>query len=726
MGDKMEKLKIKFQYCYGITDLEYEFDFTNDNTFAIYAPNGMMKTSLAKTFKDFTEGNETKDLVFTERNTIREIKAEPDIEPENVFVIEPYREDYQSEKMSTLLVNKKLRGEYEAIHRDIEKTKTNLIKKLRQLAGLGRREDIEDIIKDIFEKNIYDFLIEHEDFISQQKDLPFNYVQYSKIFNEKALKFLNTGDFREIIKRYIEKYNELIDKSSYLRKEFSLYHAETVHKHLTGNNFFKAGHSVNLSNGESKREISNGVELKNIIEEEKRKVLEDEELRKKFDEIDQKLSGNKELREFRDYLRDNREILPELEDLDNFKRKIWLAYFVDQKDLSLELIKKYKKGRENINELIKKAREERTDWEEVINIFNKRFTHLPFYLKIENKEDVILKGDVPTVFFIFEDKDKEKMFKDRDAFLRVLSTGEKKALYLLNIIFEVEVRKKEDNETLFIIDDIADSFDYKNKYAIVDYLLHMPEEEKFYMIILTHNFDFFRTIKSRLGIKWENCLVAVRKSDGYISLESIVGKSIINPFKGWIENLTDKKKLIALIPFVRNIIEYTQGIDDDEYLLLTSVLHHKEDTENLTLNDIKKVFEANILNINFPNSNLNEKVIDFIFETAEECLSADEGINLENKIVFSIAIRLKAEQFMKAKITDKDFLSDIEKNQTWELLKKYEEEFNNEKENIEVLRRVNLITPENIHLNSFMYEPILDMGDYELKELYNEIKQLGS
>lgn len=32
------------------------------------------------------------------------------------------------------------------------------------------------------------------------------------------------------------------------------------------------------------------------------------------------------------------------------------------------------------------------------------------------------------------------------------------------------------------------------------------------------------------------------------------------------------------------------------------------------------------------------------------------------------------------------------------------------------------MTPENIHLNSFMYEPILDMSIDELQTLYNELK----
>jgi hypothetical protein len=35
---------------------------------------------------------------------------------------------------------------------------------------------------------------------------------------------------------------------------------------------------------------------------------------------------------------------------------------------------------------------------------------------------------------------------------------------------------------------------------------------------------------------------------------------------------------------------------------------------------------------------------------------------------------------------------------------------------------VNLITPANIHINAFMYEPILDMGIGELVALYQDVK----
>ena len=80
---------------------------------------------------------------------------------------------------------------------------------------------------------------------------------------------------------------------------------------------------------------------------------------------------------------------------------------------------------------------------------------------------------------------------ERDTLLKTLSQGEKKALYILNVIFEIEVRRQSGQETLFVIDDIADSFDYKNKY-VIQYLQEISEYQG-----KTHNFDFFRTVNSR-------------------------------------------------------------------------------------------------------------------------------------------------------------------------------------------------------------------------------------
>ena len=44
----MDKVSIKFSNCYGIKQLEYDFDFKKRSNYLIYASNGMMKTSFTK------------------------------------------------------------------------------------------------------------------------------------------------------------------------------------------------------------------------------------------------------------------------------------------------------------------------------------------------------------------------------------------------------------------------------------------------------------------------------------------------------------------------------------------------------------------------------------------------------------------------------------------------------------------------------------------------------
>ena len=95
--------------------------------------------------------------------------------------------------------------------------------------------------------------------------------------------------------------------------------------------------------------------------------------------------------------------------------------------------------------------------------------------------------------------------------------------------------------------------------------------------------------------------------------------------------------------------------------------------------------------------------------------------NLEKKLVLSIGIRLQAEVFMIGKIDNKFITEDIRKNQTTKLLKLYKEKFSNDP-NVKILEQVNLMTTENIHLNSFMYEPLMDLSDHHLKKLYKKVE----
>lgn len=720
----MNKLTISLENCYGISTLDAEFDFSQRSTYAIYAPNGVMKTSFAHTFKDLSNGNDSKDLVFPDRKPKREIKDELGnlIKSEEVFVIEPYNEQFNSDKLSTLLVTNELKKEYDATYNDLEAEKKSFITKLK---AVSKSSDCELEFSTTFSNSDEDNFFELLNQVLPKLDgkLAQYDFRYNDIFDKKGSVKAFLAKHQDSLDSYIQSYETIISKSTLFKKSgntFGTYQASEILKSVSNNSFFEAGHLLELADH---TQVHSADDFKNLLQSEIDKVVSDDELKKHFDKVDKAIGSNVELRAFKAVIEKNNLLLVELKNYDSFKKNVWLGYLDQLRSDVDALVKFYIERKVHLEDIIARARAEETEWEKSIKEFNMRFKGLPFTLSMKNKTDVMLKTSAPSVEFAFHDRG-EEIAIDKSHLFAVLSQGERRALYLLNIIFEVSARKKANQNTIFIIDDIADSFDYKNKYAIIEYLNDISKSSNFYQIILTHNFDFFRTLESRGIVGYSYCYYTY-KSATKIVLEKATG-GIKNPFiNDWKKHLVENNKLIASIPFVRNIIEYTKGEEDLEYKKLTSLLHWKQDTEAILVSDLKLIFNNNIKDAIFPTLTLTSKVVDLIFQESELCLTAPEGMNFENKIVLSIAIRLKAEKFMIDKINDLIFVNSISKNQTIKLIDKYKELFSSEKINIDLLEQVNLMTPENIHLNSFMYEPIIDLGIDHLKDLYINIKVLS-
>ena len=207
------------------------------------------------------------------------------------------------------------------------------------------------------------------------------------------------------------------------------------------------------------------------------------------------------------------------------------------------------------------------------------------------------------------------------------------------------------------------------------------------------------------------------------------------PFKLIKSNAGKPEFFIALIPMARNLIEYTKDIATGQskfdYLKLTSCLHVKTETVSLTVNDIEQILRNNIDVPNLPTENTASNIKDYIYNIAENLCrkpTIDE-IHIENKIVFAIAIRLKTEDYIISKLKQvmstgdfNNFYSNIKSNQTSVLTKKFDELCSSTIDIQLLIKEVNLITPENKQLNSFMFEPLVDMSVWRLKKLYQDIK----
>ncbi|MFW1754729.1 hypothetical protein [Acinetobacter wanghuae] len=340
---------------------------------------------------------------------------------------------------------------------------------------------------------------------------------------------------------------------------------------------------------------------------------------------------------------------------------------------------------------------------------------------MENQSDIILKEEIPRLKFNY--KGNLIPNNDEKLLLDILSRGEIRAYYILRFLFEVQSRIDSNEDLLIIFDDVADSFDYKNKYAIIEYIKDILESVNVNAIILTHNFDFYRTVSKRLAIR-STSFMASKCNNGVVKVNK--GKYFEDVFKSiFINNYDKEKNFIGLIPFVRNLFEYL--VDNESYNFLTSCLHIKANTQNITVEDVHNVLKKVVVSkadVDLPFK--GEKLLDLLFTQTENIVEHcnEHSIDLEDKLILAIACRLKAELYMIKSLPD-EIVESITKNQTQKLYQKCKEIGLNESI-LKLLNRVNLITPEHLHVNSFMFEPLVDMSMNNLVNLYNDLCQLNA
>lgn len=373
----MDKIRLDLHHCYGIKRLEHSFDFTVESAYAIYAPNGSMKSSLAQVFADIAAEKVSVDRIYADRETIRNIVDEngDELAPNSVLVVPPYDADLSNdEDVAVLLADAKLSKEFEEIRRGINRAEDELLRALRDQSK-SKKELRSEIAAAIIPGggDLSTALKRIQSELRDQKDAPFADIEYDRVFEEKALSFLSQPNARSLVKSYVERYNELLDTSKYFKRGiFDYYNASTIAKTLAVNGFFEAKHTVNL-NAEEPKLITNKKDLEAVIAAEKSAILADKELRSAFDALEKLMDKNVALRSFRDYLMDHVELLPKLANAAGFKQELWKSYLKENYGLYRRVIDEYAAASEKEEAIRKEAAKQRTQWEDVIGIFNSRF-----------------------------------------------------------------------------------------------------------------------------------------------------------------------------------------------------------------------------------------------------------------------------------------------------------------------------------------------------------------
>lgn len=718
----MVNIHIDLKNCYGIGAMQSDIKFgKGKNACIIYAPNGTMKTSFTNTVLDLIEGKLPQDKIFKDRISSASIKLNGiNISKTNCYVFNNQK-DNGNECLSTLLANKQLKKRYDAILQRLTESWSSLRKKL---AHDARSTDCEDEIlkafSDTSNSSIFECLLNiyNTYFSSEKKSFHLYTFKYNDIFDKagKVKKFVE--DNTASIEDYFRIYDVIKNSNLFTDGEdsFGTYQAMQLMKSVDDDRFFKASHKIVLKGG---KQIKNKSALSEVYDSELNRILQDEKLRKAFNKIDKKLQGNAELRTFKETIQSDQLLIPLLLNYENFRREVLLGYLNNNIYEYKEFILQYQKEKVEIQKIIREANKNSAKWIEVLSLFNSRF-FVPFQVFLKNQSDMILKEQTATLGFRYSDADDASQEESQAELLTALSLGEKRAFYILQNLFEIETRKTQKQEALIVCDDIADSFDYKNKYAIVEYLADLIANDKFTLLILTHNFDFYRTVASRLKCR---VYFASRSTSRDIKLETgIYNPDIIK--NKFISQVSKKRQFIGLIPFVRNLIEYTDGSSSSDYMLLTSCLHQKDDTGSITIENIYDIYKSHLSEIGDKEVTFTEeKFKDVLFDEATAVLEDANDVDLANKLILSMAIRLKSEALMKSILTEEQLAEmEVGNNQTGQLLKLLKKYYSESHRDLCLLMdRVVMLTSENIHFNNFMFEPLVDISSLHLKKLYRDV-----
>lgn len=711
----------KMRNVYGIKNLVNP-ELLNGNTI-IYAPNGVMKSSLADGLESISKNQKPNDvyygqicefeldldgtiisdsspntefplLVFSEKTNYNDILVDP-----NIFRI--VLDDKLKAKFSDCMKSAKdiLDNVTNAVSSSViyeKKITSRSISILRNV--YGGTNDVQTLLN--IEK------------IDNPLIAELSGVSYLDIINKDTEDMIKDPGFTIKIMDYLSIINRQMNEVIF-NNGFGINELQIVNEALNKNFFYSAGHKVLIGSKEYVFEDIQSLIDTSIIE-----IYSSSESKSKFDEIKKALTKNKATKTLSAILEKEPRLLTQLNNLEEFKKGfIWeriknsLVDF-DNDCAILEGIK------EQIADIQKEAKSSSSIWQKALETYNARFMNKSFTIEIANKTNAILGIDLP----LFVQSIHGTNINTNPEIQKRMSTGERRALTILNFIFKIELLENIGKPYLLVLDDIVDSFDYKNKFALIEYLSDLASNKNIQLLILTHNFDFYRSCRISLNDSLVSKVLAYNY-DGDVTLFDNKSKHFIGfgYFFDWKNRGTDIA-IYSLIPFIRNMVHLELGSSSPEYLLITSFLHYNRNLEVSNIGLLDPLFTK--YGIKLSPTYKSKVFLDMLIEIAKPLLvkkKIDET-KLESKIILGYLIRILSDKFMIDKYfnihkNDPVFSDDL--GYSKKLFDEVKENFTDPEKT--VILSSFTVAPSFIHVNSFMYEPLVDVGSDKMLELANKL-----
>ena len=702
----------KMKNAYGIKNLNV--NYKGDKILyqsLIYSSNGTFKTSFSRAIYNLSNGKKEE---IIDRITGASSQIEIEFLDENdkyvtndttkkfiVFSRELYEDENdiisnRNQEISLLTTDKEKRAKLNKLMNDslyiIIGSLNNKLKK----AGLNAEKSIELLSgKTTEELDINDLqnIIEAVE-ATEEKDI--SLVNLKKLF-QKPYDPIDNDNFAESAKNYIDIFNKRLNEELF-DENFNDGNCLQVVDDLKKNYY--------LSKEKNRGIVLKGKpyydydEIRNLFIESIKNISDDPSVLAANRELMKSMGSSIEATALKKEFKNNPMLINQLS---LGKREIIKIALKKQQLETEEFLKIIKKTKEEYKKIIEDALTKKSEFEKAVDIYMNRFNPI-FEITIDNKAESILGENVPVL--AFKHKNQDDVVLSELELRKILSSGEKTALNIINFIVEYEVNKN--NSPILVLDDLVETFDYANRFAFIEYINDLVNDNVS-VIILTHNYEFYKNLSSRIK-KLDKLSAYSTRGNVYIEENGALTKNMEKVFE--IKNI---EGLIFAIPYLREIKTMTKS----STAILNDCLHYKKDTQFITIGKIKNEF-LGIDTVEY-NENLNSNYLDVLYSLADN-VNVGNYFDIVSKTILSMACRLKIEQ----KIIGNKFqlIENITENQLFNIKNMYEQDLTDDV--LKLIDRVQISTPEFIHCNAFMYEPLVDIkGDY-LKEIYEDVKKFDS
>lgn len=258
-----------FENCYGLKQFNLpNINFSRCNKALIYAPNGVMKSSLSKVFEDISKGsNSTGDRIFpnaissysvthyTNQYVFSSANRTQLPATDRVYVVNTFNNSFEftKETVSTLLADETTRNAYNVLMAQFSGEIKQIEEKLRALTGLTKPQIKGKLIADLGLTGAADWtdIFEklNELYATRQTLDYLNDCNYSELFNDKVMVVYGKREFLNSIEEYSSSLNTLLENNPILNDRFTDRNAETLGKEMAKHNLFNAQHTIRLKDG---------------------------------------------------------------------------------------------------------------------------------------------------------------------------------------------------------------------------------------------------------------------------------------------------------------------------------------------------------------------------------------------------------------------------------------------------------------------------------------------